>query len=38
VKPEFVRRLKVLVAEENCLLVEVLERALDVYERENNKH
>lgn len=34
VKPEFVKQLKMLAAEEDCLLVEVLEKALECYKRE----
>jgi hypothetical protein len=33
VKPEFVKRLKMLAAEDDCLLVEVLEEALECYEK-----
>jgi hypothetical protein len=32
VKPDFAKRLKVLAAEEDCLLVEILEKALECYE------
>jgi hypothetical protein len=34
VKPEFVKRLKILAAEEDCFIVEVLEKALECYERQ----
>jgi hypothetical protein len=33
VKPEFSKRLKILAAEEDCFIVEVLEKALDCYEK-----
>ncbi|CAG8731538.1 4165_t:CDS:2, partial [Racocetra fulgida] len=33
VKPEFAKKLKILAAEEDCLLVEVLEKALECYEK-----
>ena len=34
VSPEFKRRLKVLAAQEGRLMVEVLEKALEIYERQ----
>lgn len=37
VKPEFARQLKMLAAEEDCLLVEVLEKALESYKREKQE-
>ena len=33
VKPEFLKRLKELSLEEDCFIVEVLEKALECYER-----
>jgi hypothetical protein len=33
VKPEFLKRLKELALEENCFIVEVLEKALESYEK-----
>jgi len=33
VKPEFTKKLKTIAAEEECLLIEVLEKALDCYEK-----
>jgi len=33
-KPEFHQELKKLAAEQNCLMIEVLEKALESYERE----
>jgi len=33
VKPEFTKKLKTIAAEEDCLLIEVLEKALDCYEK-----
>jgi hypothetical protein len=33
-KPEFHHELKKLAAEQNCLMIEVLEKALESYERE----
>jgi hypothetical protein len=35
-KPEFHHELKKLAAEENCLMIEILEKALQSYERERN--
>jgi hypothetical protein len=37
VKPEFTKRLKMLAAEENVFLIEILERALDCYEKHRKK-
>lgn len=34
VKPEFLKRLKELAVEEDCFLVEVLEKALESYEKQ----
>jgi len=36
-KPEFHRELKQLAIEENCLMIEVLEKALANYTRKKNK-
>lgn len=36
-KPEFHHELKKLALEENCLMIEILEKALDCYERETKK-
>jgi hypothetical protein len=36
-KPEFHHELKKLAVEENCLMIEVLEKALECYERERKK-
>jgi len=33
VKPEFTKKLKTIAAEEDCLLIEVLEKALECYEK-----
>lgn len=33
-KPEFHQELKMLAAKENCLMIEILEKALECYERE----
>ena len=33
VKPEFLKRLKELALEEDCFIVEVLEKALECYEK-----
>jgi len=33
VRPEFLKRLKELALEENCFLVEVLEKSLECYEK-----
>lgn len=33
VKPEFTKKLKTIAAEEECLLIEVLEKALECYEK-----
>jgi ADP-dependent phosphofructokinase/glucokinase len=33
VKPEFSKKLKIIAAEENCLLIEVLEKSLECYEK-----
>jgi hypothetical protein len=33
-KPEFHQELKMLAVQENCLMIEVLEKALECYERE----
>ena len=37
VKPEFSKRLKILAAEEDCFIVEVLEKALECYEKHRKK-
>jgi hypothetical protein len=37
-KPEFHRELKKLAVEENCLMIEILEKALKSYEREKQTH
>ena len=34
VKPEFSKRLKILAAEEDCFVVEILEKALECYEKQ----
>lgn len=34
VKPEFTKKLKTIAAEEDCLLIEVLEKALECYEKQ----
>lgn len=36
-KPEFHHKLKKLAVEENCLMIEVLEKALDCYEKHHRK-
>jgi hypothetical protein len=36
-KPEFHHELKKLAAEENCLMIEILEKALENYKRGENK-
>ena len=33
VKPEFTKKLKTIAAEEDCLLIEVLEKALECYDK-----
>ena len=38
VKPEFYKRLKVLAIEEECFVVEILEKALECYEKHRRKH
>jgi predicted transcriptional regulator len=38
VSKEFKKRLKILAAEERRLMVEVLEKALEVYERERKNN
>jgi ADP-dependent phosphofructokinase/glucokinase len=37
VKPEFSKRLKILAAEEDCFIVEVLEKALECYEKHRKR-
>ena len=37
VSKEFKKRLKILAAQEGRLMVEVLERALEIYERQSKK-
>jgi len=37
-KPEFHHELKKLAAEENCLMIEILEKALKSYERERKSN
>jgi hypothetical protein len=34
---EFKKRLKIIAAEERCLMIEVMEKALESYERERKK-
>ena len=36
-KPEFHRELKKLAVEENCLMIEVLEKALESYQKTSQK-
>jgi predicted transcriptional regulator len=31
VSKEFKKRLKILAAEENCLMIEIMEKALEIY-------
>jgi len=37
VSKEFKKRLKILAAQEGCLMIEVLEKALEVYKRQSKK-
>lgn len=37
VKPEFLKRLKELALEEDCFIVEVLEKALEAYENQRKE-
>ena len=37
VKPEFSKRLKFLAVEEDCFIVEILEKALECYEKHRKK-
>jgi len=37
VKPEFAKRLKMLAVEEDCFVIEVLEKALECYEKQRSK-
>jgi hypothetical protein len=38
VKPEFAKKLKELALAEDCFLVEVLEKALECYEKQRNEN